>query len=247
VIADRRIVVCVALSVAAHMAFADGLRRLPQRPDAPLQRRIAVRVISPPPAPEPPPEPPSATPAVSPKVVPHERPRARPAVPARDVQAKDTPPPDSSPPANDSATGPLFGVSLESTSQASSGPAMPVGSPVRPSGSGGGERQPSKGAGDPVAEYEVTTMPLPQGRCVGKYTEEAKQAAIEGTVVLDLVVGADGRVTEVHVVNGLGHGLTAAAIAALKGCRFSPGQKNGVPVAVRIRGFKIRFLLANDE
>jgi hypothetical protein len=47
-------------------------------------------------------------------------------------------------------------------------------------------------------------------------------------------------------VSGLDHGLTAAAIAALKACRFSPGQKNGVPVPVRIREFKVRFF-SSDE
>lgn len=86
-------------------------------------------------------------------------------------------------------------------------------------------------------------MPLPQGRCAGRYTDEAKAAAIEGTVVLDLVVGDNGRVREVSVVSGLGYGLTAAAITAVKECRFSPGEKDGTPVPVRVRGFKIRFVL----
>ena len=105
----------------------------------------------------------------------------------------------------------------------------------------------TKGGMAPVPAYQVTTMPLPQGRCVGKYTEEAKRAAIEGTVILDLIVSETGRTRDIHVVSGLGHGLTEAAIAAIKECRFSPGEKDGAPVAVRVRGFKIRFLLQNDE
>ncbi len=52
---------------------------------------------------------------------------------------------------------------------------------------------------------------------------------------------------DVQVVSGLGHGLTEAAVAAAKRCHFSPGEKNGTPVPVRVRGFKIRFLLQNDE
>lgn len=126
---------------------------------------------------------------------------------------------------------------------------MPIGSPSNPrEGHAGGEREGKGGGGDePVAAYEVTTMPLPQGRCEGKYTDDAKQAALEGTVVLDLVVGADGRVRQVHVVSGLGYGLTEAAIVAAKACRFSPGQKGDQPVPVRIREFKIRFVLQNDE
>jgi TonB family protein len=59
-------------------------------------------------------------------------------------------------------------------------------------------------------------------------------------------VGADGRVTEVRVVTGLGHGLTEKAIAAVKACRFSPGQRNGVPVPVRVPAFKYRFVLPDE-
>jgi TonB family protein len=132
---------------------------------------------------------------------------------------------------------------MESTSQAGSGPAMPVGNSVRAPA----RRDVAPGAAPalapPVPAYEVTTMPLPQGRCAGRYTDEAKAAAIEGTVVLDLVVGDNGRVREVSVVSGLGYGLTAAAITAVKECRFSPGEKDGTPVPVRVRGFKIRFVL----
>jgi hypothetical protein len=46
------------------------------------------------------------------------------------------------------------------------------------------------------------------------------------------------------VVSGLTHGLTEAAITALRECRFSPGKKSGEAVPVRVRGFKIRFVLA---
>ena len=62
-------------------------------------------------------------------------------------------------------------------------------------------------------------------------------------MVLDLVVGADGRAKNIKVVAGLGHGLNEAAVAALKACRFTPGERSGVPVPVRIREFKIRFFL----
>jgi hypothetical protein len=124
---------------------------------------------------------------------------------------------------------------MESTSQAGGGPSMPIGSPSnRAEGQAGGGRE-GKGGGEnePVPAYEVTTMPLPKGRCVGKYTDEAKQAAIEGTVV--------------HVVSGLGYGLTQAAIAAAKACTFSPGEKGDQPVPVRIREFKIRFFLQQGD
>ncbi|HEX3694840.1 MAG TPA: energy transducer TonB [Polyangia bacterium] len=246
---DRPIVVCIALSVAAHVVFARGMQHLPRRPDLLSPRKIAIRVIAPPPPAEPPPEPAKAAPApAEPKPVAHERARARPQAAANPQPPRESPPPQPSPSPGDNTGMPVFGVSMESTSQAGQGPAMPIGGPSGPAFAGGGPRMPAKGAegGPPVPEYEVTTMPLPQGRCVGKYTDEAREAAVEGTVVLEVVVGADGRPRDIHVVSGLGHGLTEAAIAALKACRFSPGQKNGLAVPVRLREFKIRFL-QNDQ
>ena len=61
--------------------------------------------------------------------------------------------------------------------------------------------------------------------------------------MLDLTVGEDGRTRDIKVITGLPNGLTEAAITAAKDCRFSPGEKDGKPVAVRIRGFKITFVL----
>jgi protein TonB len=86
-------------------------------------------------------------------------------------------------------------------------------------------------------------MPVPQGRCFGTYTDDAKAAGVEGTVVLDLTVSQDGRARDIHVTQGLPHGLSEAAVAALRECTFSPGEKEGKPVAVRIRGFRIHFVL----
>ncbi|MDB4983687.1 MAG: tonB, partial [Myxococcales bacterium] len=182
---------------------------------------------------------------------PAERVRAhRAATTAVPTTTTDVPPAEHPPAPSDTPGTPVFGVSMESTSQAGGGPSMPIGNPTGPKAghAGGAPEERDHGAGSaPVPAYEVTKMPLPVGRCAGKYTDDAKQAAVEGTVVLDLVVGADGVVREVHVVSGLPHGLTEAAIAAAKACRFSPGQKGDAAVPVRIREFKIRFFLDSAE
>jgi protein TonB len=249
---DRRIVVCAALSVAAHVAFARAMRRLPPRAAPPAARVVSIRVVAPPP-PEPPPEAAPPPPEIAPKPVPAERVRARRAAPVADpTTPKDVPPPEHPPAPSPTPGTPVFGVSMESTSQAGSGPSMPIGSPGGPRAGRAGGADEDEGSDKatglaPVPAYEVSTMPLPQGRCFGKYTEEAKLAAVEGTVVLDLVVDADGRVRNVRVVSGLPHGLTEAAIAAAKACRFSPGRKGDTAVPVRVREFKIRFLLDNAE
>lgn len=243
-ILDGRLAICAIASVAGHLALARALDTLPPRA-ATLERQIvSLRVVEPPaPAPEPePPRPPEPTSPPEPiKPVVHERPRPHdaPAV-KHDAAPVDTPPVDHPPTTTDTTTTPTFGVTMESTSQAGNGPAMPVGNTTHPA--------PTAGAtavaplAEPVAAVEVTKMPLPQGECPGKYTDEARAAAIEGVVVLDVTIDEHGRARDFAVVQGLPHGLTQAAIAAVSACRFSPGERNGQPVPVRIRGYKIRFL-----
>ena len=246
---DWRLPICAGLSIAAHVGLAHGLARLPRRAEPRPTRIVSLRVVSPPPA-EPPPEPVHEPEIEAPRPTAQPRAHVRTAPP----QTHAPPPTDTPPPPEHAATAgvgpvaPVYGVTMDSTSQAGTGPAMPVGR------TGGGvapteqHHEDAQGGGlAPVPAYEVTTMPLPQGRCVGAYTEEAKSAGIEGTVILDLIVSETGRVRDVQVVSGLAHGLTDAAITAAKKCRFSPGEKNGTPVPVRVRGFKIRFLLQNDE
>jgi len=246
---DERLVICAVASAAVHFTLKWVLDYLPQREDKLPPPIVQVHVIEPPPpTPEPepvkPPEPAKPEP-VKPQV--HERPRPHDTpVVKHDVTPVDTPPVEHPPDTTDTTTTPVFGVTMESTSQAGTGPAMPVGNTTHaaPAGTTG---TPVKPLAQPVAAVEVTKMPLPQGRCAGKYTDEARTAAIEGVVVLDLIVDEHGRARDITVVEGLSHGLTEAAIAALKACTFTPGEKDGAPVPVRVRGFKIRFLLAEGQ
>jgi protein TonB len=241
-----KIVACAAVSFGIHASIARGLDALPE-PDPPPRPPPVVQVRIDPVEPakkEPPPEekPPEPEKKPPPKVV-HEAPKPTPAV-AHDVVPKDVPPPDHPPVTTDTSNTPVFGVTMESTSQAGGGPAIPVGNTTRATPTQAaktpGEVKP---LAEPVAVYQVTKMPLPQGRCAGAYTDEAKQAGVEGVVVLDIVVGEDGRTRDVNVVQGLSHGLTEAAIAAARACKFSPGERDGTAVPVRIREFKIRFVL----
>jgi TonB family protein len=66
-------------------------------------------------------------------------------------------------------------------------------------------------------------------------------------VVLDLVVEADGTTRDVVVVHGLGDGLSEAAVTALRTCRFTPGERNGERVPVRVNDFQIVFVLGDAE
>jgi bla regulator protein blaR1 len=68
------------------------------------------------------------------------------------------------------------------------------------------------------------------------HTEAAKEARIEGTVLLQCVVMSDGTTANIVVTQSLDqvYGLDAAAVDALKQWRFKPGTKDGKPVAVRV-------------
>jgi protein TonB len=246
-IVDRQLAICALVSIAGHFAIAKALDRLPERRDLPPPQIVQVRVVEPPaPAPEPePPKPPEPPKSEPPKPQVHERPRAHAPEVKRDVTPVDTPPVDHPAATTDTTTTPVFGVTMESTSQAGTGPAMPVGNTTRPAPTSPGSTV--KPLAEPVAAVEVTRMPMPLGRCSGKYTDEARAASVEGVVVLDLVVDERGHARDITVVEGLPHGLTQAAIAALTACSFTPGEKDGKPVPVRVRRFKIRFLLAEGR
>src|SRR5450759_1645830 len=64
-----------------------------------------------------------------------------------------------------------------------------------------------------------------------EYSEEARAAKYQGTVLLRLVVDVDGRAKNIEVVNGLGLGLDETAVLAIQQWKFKPGEKEGVPVA----------------
>ena len=64
------------------------------------------------------------------------------------------------------------------------------------------------------------------------YTKEAKDAKIEGTVVLNVEVHPDGRAHNMHVERSLDPGLDQNALEAVKQWEFRPGTKDGKPVAV---------------
>jgi TonB family protein len=63
------------------------------------------------------------------------------------------------------------------------------------------------------------------------YTEEARQRAISGTVVLRAVLSPTGKLIDVRVAAKLPYGLTQRAIAAARNLRFIPAQKDGQDVS----------------
>ena len=65
-----------------------------------------------------------------------------------------------------------------------------------------------------------------------RYTEEARQKLITGTVILKVVFSSSGAVTNVRVVAELPNGLTENAIDAVKKIKFCPAIKDGKYVSM---------------
>lgn len=63
------------------------------------------------------------------------------------------------------------------------------------------------------------------------YPEVAKQARVQGTVILEATIGSDGRVQEVRVLKGVPL-LNEAALDAVRSWAYTPTLLNGVPVPV---------------
>ena len=77
-----------------------------------------------------------------------------------------------------------------------------------------------------------------------KYSDAGFKLKIQGVVVLDVVIGTDGRAHNIHVSKGLGYGLDEEAITAVRDIyRFKPSTgPDGQPAAVHML-FEIEFRL----
>lgn len=91
-------------------------------------------------------------------------------------------------------------------------------------GIGGGVYTVGGGVSAPRATYS----PDPE------YSEEARKAKYQGTVVLWMIVGPDGKPHDVRVMRSVGMGLDEKAIEAVRTWRFDPARKDGHAVSVQI-------------
>ena len=91
-------------------------------------------------------------------------------------------------------------------------------------GSGGGVGGGAFKIGGGVSAPKVIFQVEPE------YSEDARKAKFQGTVVIALVVDEKGNPREIRVVRPLGMGLDQKAIEAVEKWRFRPGQKDGKAV-----------------
>ena len=139
----------------------------------------------------------------------------------------DTPVVESVPVVDPSAKGP----SLDRTGEGAVGPSTDG------HGSDGG------GTATPEPDVFIWTDEMPNvvSRVTPEYPQLARDAGVEGTVVVWALVGLDGRVEQVRVQKTIPM-LDAAALAAVQAWRFTPALSNHHPVRVWV-SVPVRFRL----
>ncbi len=90
----------------------------------------------------------------------------------------------------------------------------------------GDDKGPGAGRGESYDGPYANVVSLP--RCAycpdPEYTDEGREAKLQGRVMLQVLVGADGRASQIRIVQGIGLGLDERAERAIRGWKFVPAH-----------------------
>jgi TonB family protein len=89
------------------------------------------------------------------------------------------------------------------------------------------------------------SAPVPIHKPEPGYTEEARKAQLQGTVILFIVVDENSDPRNLKVIRSLGMGLDRKAMEAVNQWKFRPGMKDGNPVPVQAT-IEVNFRLLKD-
>ncbi len=194
-------------------------------PSPPLQPRVAPQT---PPAPAPTPVPvPVPVPAPAPVI--SIAPAPPPAAPPESLEM---------PPATEAERGSLAATQAPDSAQVSSASPVPDVTPSQAPNQSENENRVGETTAQRVLPQVITAR-----RVAPIYPATSRRRSEEGDVVLDVLVGADGRVTQITVAGSSDfERLDKAAVAAVQQWRFVPGRVAGEPQAMRLR-VPIRFQL----
>ena len=114
-------------------------------------------------------------------------------------------------------------------------------------GEGQGEQKPGTTQSDATSHFAPAQQEKPPLMLVGgiqaphavydpepEYSDEGLKKGITGTVLLSVVIGANGQPRDIKVVLPIGNGLDEKAVDAIKTWKFDPATKDGKPVAVQV-------------
>jgi TonB family protein len=121
-------------------------------------------------------------------------------------------------PSNGPGTGSGIGDGRSGGVGAGDGPGV---GPGTDGGFGGGEFNPRGWLSPPEVAFKVDP----------EYSEEARKAKYQGTVVIRLTVNSDGTSSDIEVITPLGMGLDEKAVEAVRRWRFRPARRGMAPVA----------------
>jgi protein TonB len=200
-----------------------------------LPTKQLMTLITAPPPPPPPPPPPAAAPVVVKKIqseLDNGQLRTPTAIPKKVQMIKEDEPPPSAGPAGvvggvpGGVPGGAMGGVLGSVMSSVPSAVPKVATPTRV--------RVSQGVSQGLLVHKVT----PQ------YPPLAKQARIQGVVVLQALIGKDGNIQNLHVVSGHPM-LTTAALEAVKEWKYKPYYLNGEPVEVETT-INVNFSLSGE-
>jgi protein TonB len=200
-----------------------------------LPTKQLMTLITAPPPPPPPPPPPAAAPVIVKKIqseLDNGQLRTPTAIPKKVQMIKEDEPPPSAGPAGvvggvpGGVPGGTMGGVLGSVMSSVPTAVPKVATPTRV--------RVSQGVSQGLLVHKVT----PQ------YPPLAKQARIQGVVVLQALIGKDGTITGLHVVSGHPM-LTNAALEAVKEWKYKPYYLNGEPVEVETT-INVNFSLSGE-
>ena len=142
------------------------------------------------------------------------------------------------PPATEAERGPLAATQAPDSARVSSASPVPDVTPSQAPNQSENENRVGETTAQRVLPQVITAR-----RVAPIYPATSRRRSEEGDVVLDVLVGADGRVTQITVAGSSDfERLDKAAVAAVQQWRFVPGRVAGEPQAMRLR-VPIRFQL----
>lgn len=95
-----------------------------------------------------------------------------------------------------------------------------------------------------MSVYSIDVLPRPVVFGKKTYPSAAREKAMEGKVILEVFLDAQGNVVDILIIKKAGYGFERAAIDYIKTAKFTPAEHKGQKVPVRMR-YPVTFSLTD--